>query len=79
MSGDTQVKAAKRDFTMAVLDILGREDMTQADLARACKLTHPQLAQFLHQQPNSTLRTLCRIAGGLGYRVRIILEKNNDL
>ena len=71
---DTQVREAKRDYEMKVLDMLGREDMSQSDLARACDLTPQHVAFALHHSQNPTLRTICRIAAALGCRVRLILE-----
>lgn len=72
---EAQIVTAKRDFVEEIFDILGKEDMLLSDLARTARMSRTQIYMQLGGSPNSTLRTLCRIAHALGYRVRISLEK----
>ena len=67
----------KREFVDTVLDIVGREGMKMVELAAASGLTPQGLNERLYHSRNSSLRTLCQIAMGLGGRLKITLERDD--
>lgn len=71
---EAQIRETKQAYVHDVLDIIGREDVKMKDLAEACGFSKQHLSIALYHNENSTLHTLCRIAFGLGYRARIVLE-----
>lgn len=72
---DEKVEEAKQIFIDQILDILGRSDMTQSKISHISGMTRQNVTISLHRNNNSTLRTLCRIADALGYKIKIELEK----
>ena len=50
--------------------------MSESELSRRCGMKRRQhLAMCLNKNNNSKLKTLCRIADGLGYEIEIKLKK----
>ena len=72
---DELIAEAKREFVQQVFAVMGEKDINQSELARACNMKPQQITMHLHHVHNSSLYTMCRIAGVLGYRVRISLER----
>jgi len=72
---DKKVEEAKQIFIDQILDILGRSDMTQSKISHISGMTRQNVTISLYRNNNSTLRTLCRIADALGYKIKIELEK----
>ena len=72
---DKKVEEAKQIFIDQILDILGRSDSNQSKISHITGMTRQNVTISLHRRNNSTLRTLCRIADALGYKVKITLEK----
>ena len=73
---DIKVEEVKMFFNNQVLDILEKSHMTQAKMSDICGMARQNVTLSLHKGQNSTIRTLCRIADALGYKIKIILEKN---
>ena len=76
---EAAAEQVKREYVHKIMDILGAEDINQSELARRSGISENQVSVALNKTHNPTLFTLCRLAGALGYKVRIQLEKNNDI
>lgn len=72
-----KVEEAKMFFNSQVLDIIGKSNITQNKISHISGMAHQNVSSSLRRQ-SSTLRTLCRIANALGYKIKIILEKDDD-
>ncbi|HUO05204.1 MAG TPA: helix-turn-helix transcriptional regulator [Candidatus Binataceae bacterium] len=62
------------ELASAVIDLRGRAGLTQAELARKMGTTQPAVARLESGRGHPSMRTLKRLAGAAGSRLRISFE-----
>lgn len=65
-SYDVTADKVALDFQLSILEQIREDGLTQKDLAERMGITPPTLSTMLRKGANLTIKTMCRIAYGLG-------------
>ena len=72
-----KVEKIKRNFDDQIRDILKEKNITMTELSEGCKSSNFKdfSKRFNNRKLNYTIRTMCKMADVLGYKVNIKFKK----